>query len=303
MLTALKEHYTGKKVFVTGHTGFKGAWLTLWLKKMGAEVVGYSLPAANETNLFDLLALEKDITHIEADIRDFEQLQQSLRTHQPDIVLHLAAQALVLDAYKWPKETFEINSSGTLNVLEGIRKNPHIKAGVMVTTDKCYENRSWLWGYRENDPLGGKDPYSASKSMAELCIEAYRHSFFRQGQDLLPQIAAVRAGNIIGGGDFAAHRILPDSVKALMQAQEIQVRNPKSARPWLYVLDALHGYSLVGARLMSASGYAESWNFGPKENRGITVAELVEKCIDLWGAAHGFAPLRPRCKKRCRFYV
>jgi CDP-glucose 4,6-dehydratase len=222
--------------------------------------------------------------HIEGDIRDYTHLKETITTHQPEIIFHLAAQAIVLDGYKSPKETFDVNSGGTVNVLEALRHSPATKACILVTTDKCYENHNWPWGYRENDALGGKDPYSASKSMAELAIAAYRSSFFSAPHNNLPLIASVRAGNIIGGGDFSPFRIIPDCMKALSQNETIEIRNPKSARPWLYVLDALNGYLQLGRRLLQEDiSKADSWNFGPRENRAVTVQDLVEKAIAIRG--------------------
>ncbi len=280
----LENHYRGKTVFITGHTGFKGTWLALMLCKLGAKVVGYALPPATEPNLFELTALAGDIVHIEGDIRDYPKLKKAISTHQPDILFHLAAQAIVLDSYTSPKETFDINAGGTVNVLEALRGS-NTKACIIVTTDKCYENNNWVWGYRENDQLGGKDPYSASKSMAELATAAYRSSFFSANDKPALLVASVRAGNIIGGGDFSPFRIVPDCINALAQDQVIEVRNPISARPWLYALDALNGYLQLGSTLLQGdTTKAESWNFGPYENRAVTVKDLVEKTILIWGS-------------------
>jgi len=290
------QRYKNKRVLVTGHTGFKGAWLSLWLHTLGCEVIGYSLPPDVEPNLFELMSLESSITHIEGELRDYNSVRKCIETYKPEIVFHLAAQPLVLESYAFPRETFDINAGGTVNVLEAIRTTTCVKSAVFVTTDKCYENKSWIYGYRENDPLGGNDPYSSSKSMAELAIASYRESFFKDGGNTACKIASVRAGNIVGGGDFSAHRIIPDAVKALMEGVEIQVRNPASARPWLYVLDALYGYLCLGAELLTDEGFAESWNLGPRENRGITVCELVDKAIALWGAGTWSKPtiLQPK---------
>lgn len=281
------EQYRGKTVFITGHTGFKGAWLTLMLHYLGAKVVGYALPPPTTPNLFELTALENKIVHIEGDICDYARLKDAIAEHQPDILFHLAAQSIVLEGYENPKQTFDINAGGTINVLEALRETKHTKACVIITTDKCYENNHWPWGYRENDPLGGKDPYSASKSMAEIAINAYRHSYFSSNDTPHLLLASARAGNILGGGDFSPFRIIPDCMRALSSGDPIQVRNPHSARPWLYVLDALAGYLQLGDSLLQGDeSKAEAWNFGPKENRAITVKELVEKSIDLWGAGN-----------------
>lgn len=276
--------FKGKKIFITGHTGFKGSWLTLWLQQLGAEITGYSLPAPSEPNLFNLARVGEGITHIEGDIRDYSHLQQAIRKAEPDLIFHLAAQAIVLEGYQSPKETFDVNSGGVVNLLEAVRHIPTVKGVVIVTTDKCYDNKEWVWGYRENDALGGNDPYSASKSMAELVAHSYRMSFFSSENS--PAIATARAGNVIGGGDFAANRIIPDAMKALMEGYPIQVRNPQSVRPWLHVLDPLHGYILLGKRMLDGGhAYAEAWNFGPQENTGITVEQLVNKLVSGWEGA------------------
>ena len=268
---------------MTGHTGFKGTWLTLWLLSLGAKVVGYSLPCVKKSfykSHFEALALHKKIVHIEGDIRDFSRLKESLLEHQPEIVFHLAAQPIVLHAFSDPKETFDVNSFGTTNLLEAIRLCPSVKAAVLITTDKCYENKEWLWGYRENDRLGGSDPYSASKAMTELAARSYRDSFFKNG----PFIATARAGNVIGGGDFSPFRIIADTMKAMMEQKPVAVRNPKSVRPWIHVLEPLYGYLLLGEKLQSeGEAFAQSWNFGPKDPYGITVEALVAKTIELWG--------------------
>lgn len=275
--------YHGKTVLVTGHTGFKGAWLSLILRQLGANVVGYALPPTSAPNLFSLANVAKEVIHIEGDIRDYSHIKNVVDEHQPDILFHLAAQAIVLDGYQSPKETFDINAGGTVNVLEALRQSQTTKACVIITTDKCYENLNWPWGYRENDSLGGKDPYSASKSMAELATNAYRTSFFSSG--LSPMlVATARAGNIVGGGDFSDYRIVPDCMRALFEGKKIPIRSPKSARPWLYVLDALTGYLQLGSHLLKGdSSKAEAWNFGPWENKAVTVEDLVQKIISYWG--------------------
>jgi len=273
--------FKGKKVFITGHTGFKGAWLTLWLQQLGAIVTGYSLPSPTEPNLYTLARIHEGIHHIEGDIRDYQQLHNAIQAAKPDLIFHLAAQSLVLEGYHSPKETFDVNSGGVVNLLEAVRHTPSVKGVVVVTTDKCYDNKEWVWGYRENDRLGGNDPYSASKSMAELAAHSYRVSFFNG--ESTPAIATVRAGNVIGGGDFSQNRIVPDAMKALMEGKPIQVRNPASIRPWLHVLDPLHGYILLGKKLLDeGNDYAEAWNFGPQETVGVTVEQLVDKMVSGW---------------------
>lgn len=277
-----KRIYEGKTVLVTGHTGFKGSWLSIWLKELGANVIGYSLPPPTSPSNFQVCRLSEQIVHLTGDICNFKKLQEIILEHQPQIVFHLAAQAIVLNSYKNPQQTFETNLTGTVNLLEAIRNAPSVKATVFITTDKCYENRKWVWGYREEDPLGGQDPYSASKAMAELAVSSYRYSFFNQPST--PAIATARAGNVIGGGDFSDYRIIPDAMKALMDKKPILVRHPKSVRPWLNVLDPLSGYLWLGVRLLEEGpSFSQAWNFGPLESKGISVREIVEKMITLWG--------------------
>jgi CDP-glucose 4,6-dehydratase len=277
--------YEGRTVLLTGHTGFKGAWLAIWLRELGAKVIGYSLEASTNPSIFSLTNLAEDITHILGDVRDFKNLKRIIDLHQPEIIFHLAAQPLVLASFDDPRGTFETNTMGTVNLMEAVRFCSSVKAVVIITTDKVYENKEWLWGYRENDPLGGSDPYSASKGMAELAVFSYKKSFFNPTiNPEAPSIATVRAGNVIGGGDFSDFRIVPDCMKALMNNQTINVRNGSSVRPWLNVLDPLSGYLWLGAMMVSKMhAFSESWNFGPMENQAITVKELVEKVIELWG--------------------
>lgn len=278
--------YRGMKVLVTGHTGFKGTWLSLWLKKLGAEVIGYSLPPSTNPSNFALTGLCDQLTHIEGDIRDFEILKKVMLHYQPEVVFHLAAQPIVLTSFSEPKETFDVNVGGTVNVLEAAKLTSSVQAMVLVTSDKCYDNQEWLWGYRETDRLGGSDPYSASKAMAELAISSYRASLMipaRCGRRV--GIASARAGNVIGGGDFSPHRLVPDSMKALIADQPISVRNPNSIRPWLHVLEPLSGYLLLGKKLLeNGLYYSDSWNFGPQDVCGVSVAQMVEKAIEIWGS-------------------
>lgn len=280
MKTKLEKTFKRKKVFLTGHTGFKGSWLSLWLKQLGAEVIGYSLPPPTTPNLFELLKLESGITNIEGDLRDLPKLQNALHSHQPDIVFHLAAQPIVLTGITSPIETFSTNIMGTIHLLEAARQTPSLKAMVLITTDKCYENQEWVWGYRENDRLGGDDPYSASKAMCELAAISYRSTYL---SETLP-IATARAGNVIGGGDFSDYRLIPDCVRALSKNLPIEVRNPESTRPWMHVLDPLYGYLLLGKKLLEeGKPFAQAWNFGPIEREGIPAVHLVEKSIACWG--------------------
>lgn len=270
------KSWSEETILITGHTGFKGSWLSLWLLELGAKVVGYSLPAEPNSH-FNLCGLKDKLTHIEGDIRDAANFEEVVHSERPSFIFHLAAQPLVLPSYEIPAETFEINVQGTVNVLEAMRNAPFVKGGIIITTDKCYENREWHYGYRENDRLGGKDPYSASKAMAEMAVHAYQSSFGIN-------VATARAGNVIGGGDFSPHRIIPDMIKGLSRKEEVLLRNPQSVRPWMHVLDALNGYLSLGQALLSEkTTFAGGWNFGPLENRGISVQEIVEKGIAVWG--------------------
>ncbi|HET58589.1 MAG TPA: CDP-glucose 4,6-dehydratase, partial [Deltaproteobacteria bacterium] len=240
--SSTRTFFQKKKVLVTGHTGFKGAWLVLWLLRMGASVTGISLPPATQPNLFSLLNFStSDLLDLAIDIRDGKSLHRAVKDAAPEIVIHMAAQAIVRDSYDDPVGTFSTNVMGTVNLLEAVRKTPGVKAVVVVTTDKCYENREWVWGYREDEPLGGHDPYSSSKASAELVSSAYRRSFFAEKPEG-PSLATVRAGNVIGGGDWGKNRLIPDCVRALTSGENILVRNPSAVRPWQHVLDPLSGY-------------------------------------------------------------
>ena len=273
--------FEGKTVLVTGHTGFKGSWLSLWLQRLGAKVVGYSLPSPTDPSNFAASNVADGMVHLIGDVRDYSKVKETFQRFEPEVIFHLAAQPIVLHSFENPKETFDINSGGTVNILEAAKACPSVKAMVMITSDKCYENNEWIWGYRENDSLGGHDPYSASKAMAELVIASYRASFFAKSG---PAVASARAGNVIGGGDFSDKRIVPDCMKALMNRAPVQVRNPLSVRPWLNVLDPLSGYLWLAASLLKEGRkYAEAWNFGPLEYEAVTVQELVEKASALWG--------------------
>ncbi len=286
--------YEGLTVLVTGHTGFKGSWLSLWLQELGAKVVGLSLEPTAPSH-FEASRIGEGMVSLIGDVRDFSVVNEVIQKYRPAAIFHLAAQSLVLASYQSPKETFDVNAGGTVNILEAVRHCPSVRAVVVITTDKCYENQEWIWGYRENDPLGGADPYSASKCMAEHVVRSYRASFFQREDAAM--IASARAGNVIGGGDFSANRIVPDAMKALMENRTIVVRNPTSVRPWLNVLDPLHGYLLLGSHLLSRGRqYAEAWNFGPMETRGVDVQTLVEKAIDLWGTGEWVHQGNPQAK-------
>ncbi|MDF2856109.1 MAG: CDP-glucose 4,6-dehydratase [Neobacillus sp.] len=278
------DFWKNKNVFVTGHTGFKGSWLCLWLHSLGANVTGYSLKPPTTPSLFELCQLDQLISTHYGDIRDIDTLQNALLAAKPDIVIHMAAQPLVRASYLNPVETYETNVMGTVNLLESVRtavqKGINIKAVVNVTTDKCYSNQEWTWGYRENDVLGGYDPYSNSKACSELVTDAYRNSFFQNGVSL----ASARAGNVIGGGDWAADRLLPDCFRTLQLGGKIKIRNPHAIRPWQHVLDPLSGYLLLAEKLyIEGNSFAEGWNFGPDDGDGKTVEWIVNQICAKWG--------------------
>jgi CDP-glucose 4,6-dehydratase len=276
--------YKGKIVLVTGHTGFKGSWLTEWLLYLGAKVIGYSAYLPSDPCNFMVCNLGRRITSIKGDIRDFEQLRQIFLKYKPDIVFHLAAQPIVLRAYDNPKLTFDTNVIGTLNIMECIRmtKSVNVKAAVVITSDKCYQNVEWTWGYRENDRLGGEDPYSASKACAEIVCHSYIKSFFAGKKS--PRISTTRAGNVIGGGDWAEARIIPDCVRAWTTGETAYIRNPDATRPWQHVLEPLSGYLWLGANLLtSARLHGEAFNFGPDQKINKSVSELIETFVSHWG--------------------
>lgn len=277
--------YLGKRVFLTGHTGFKGSWLTLWLNALGAEVTGYSLGPPTSPSLFECARIEEVCSSVYADVRDYQALLSSMSASGPDVVIHMAAQSLVKTSYERPLETYETNVLGTANVLEAVRRTPTVRLCISVTSDKCYENREWVYAYREVDPMGGYDPYSSSKGCAELVGAAYRRSFFNPKRyvDHAKALVSVRAGNVIGGGDWAPDRIVPDIARALSRGEAVAVRNPGSIRPWQFVLEPLAGYLWLGARLLdNPTAYDYGWNFGPDSESCITVRELVEKAVALW---------------------
>jgi len=276
--------YKNKNVLITGHTGFKGSWLALWLNKMGANVFGFALKNEDSPNHIDLLNIP--IKQKYGDIRVLGELQNYLKEIQPDIVFHLAAQALVKKSYLDPIETYSTNVMGTLNVFEACKKTPSVKAIVNVTSDKCYENQEWHWGYRENEPMGGFDPYSASKACSEILTSSYRNSYFnidnyKSTHEVL--VASGRAGNVIGGGDWAADRLIPDIVKATSRNEVVKIRNPKATRPWQHVLEPLSGYLTLGWKLLNQNkDYAEAWNFGPDMQSNLPVNEIAELSKKQW---------------------
>jgi CDP-glucose 4,6-dehydratase len=284
-MSAPLSSFSGKRVLVTGDTGFKGSWLCFWLRELQADVVGYALPPKTDEDLFNLLGLEKIIHHIVGDIRDLEGLQLVFDEFQPEYLFHLAAQSLVRLSYKEPKLTFDTNVGGSVNVLEAVRATESLRSVVFVTSDKCYRNKEWIWGYRENDELGGYDPYSSSKAAAELVLSAYQNSFFNNRQEL--GVASVRAGNILGGGDWAEDRIVPDIIKSLKQGTPIILRNPGATRPWQHVLDPLFGYLLLASRLStSPRALSGPFNFGPSGESIRTVYDLAGRMVQGWGGGN-----------------
>lgn len=279
----IKQFYKGKKVFITGHTGFKGSWLSFWLKEMGAEVTGYALEPEYDDCLFNRLELSKTIHHHVGDVCDTEHLQKTLADSKAEIVFHLAAQALVKKSYDTPVLTFQTNVMGSLNLLETVRYTESVKSLVYITSDKCYWNNEWVWGYRENDPLGGPDPYSASKACAEHVFKSYYLSYFKNRQSF--GCGSTRAGNVIGGGDVSPNRIVPDIIRSLEKGYTIVLRNPNATRPWQHVLDPLHGYLILGKHLYENPTLynGEAWNFGPSNQSIKTVFELTNLLTKQWG--------------------
>ena len=276
--------YNKKKVLITGHTGFKGSWLALWLSQLGADITGYSLAPPTEPNHFQLLNL--DMVSITGDIRDSDKLKQTLKEHKPEIVFHLAAQALVRESYKDPIGTFSSNVMGTINLFEAARSVEGVRALINVTSDKCYKNKEWLWGYREIDSLGGYDPYSASKGCSEILTSCWRNSYFNiqdYGKSHQTLLASVRAGNVLGGGDWASDRLIPDIIRAIQEERKVNIRNPLATRPWQHVLEPLSGYLQLGQKLLQGEkDFAEAWNFGPSDEDNITVEEIVHKVKKVW---------------------
>jgi len=276
-----RNFYRDKKVLVTGHTGFKGSWLSIWLKQLGADVIGIALDPLHEKDIFNLAGISEKVTDYRQDIRDLEKIKAILAREKPEIVFHLAAQALVIPGYKNPIGTFSTNTMGTANILEACRHTASVRQIVVITTDKVYENKEVLTGYNEEDPLGGYDPYSASKAAAELVTQSYRLSF---SQSINQSIATARAGNVIGGGDWSEYRLVPDCIRALEAKQPIIIRNPQAVRPWQHVLEPLSGYLLLGMNMAEGPyKYSGAWNFGPDENDLASVKDMAEMLISVWG--------------------
>lgn len=288
MIDLFNNFYKGKRVLVTGHTGFKGSWLSIWLHELGAEVVGVALDPYSDKDNYVLSGIGTKIkADLRADIRDGEQMKQIFAKYQPEIVFHLAAQPLVRLSYDIPVETYEANVMGTIHVMEAIRATESVKVGVMITTDKCYENKEQIWGYRENEPMGGYDPYSSSKGAAEIAINSWRRSFFNPadyGKKHHVALASVRAGNVIGGGDWALDRIIPDCIRAIEADRTIEIRSPKAIRPWQHVLEPLGGYMLLASKMWDEpTKYCEGWNFGPRTESIATVWDVATKLINNYG--------------------
>jgi len=280
--TVTPSFWNGKKVFLTGHTGFKGSWLSLWLQSMGTELKGYALDPPTTPALFTEANVEENMESVIGDIRDLDMLKKSMVDFNPDILIHMAAQPLVRYSYDNPVETYETNVMGTVNVLEAARSCSKLKAIISVTTDKCYDNKEWSWGYRENEPMGGHDPYSSSKGCAELVTAAYRKSFFNSKNT--PALASARAGNVIGGGDWAEDRLIPDILRAFEKSEAVIVRNPLSTRPWQHVLEPLSAYLVLAEHLYeNGDSYAEPWNFGPKDEDCMPVNWILDKMVETWG--------------------
>ena len=284
--------WKSRKVFVTGHTGFKGSWLALWLLSIGAEVCGYALDPPTEPSLYRLLGMDGQLKSVRGDIRDLAALETAMRDFQPEVVIHMAAQSLVRLSYQNPVETYATNVLGTVHVLDVVRRTPSVRAVVIVTSDKCYENKEWHWPYREHEAMGGHDPYSSSKGCAELVTAAYRNSFFLNEGEVA--VASARAGNVIGGGDWALDRLVPDIMRAWGSGEAVAVRNPDAVRPWQHVLEPLSGYLLLAERLLvEGQAFAEGWNFGPADSEARSVKELVSGLAKLWGDNASWRVIKP----------
>lgn len=285
-LAVNRTFWQGKRVLLTGHTGFKGSWLSLWLQTLGAQVTGYALAPPTNPSLFEVAKVGEGMTSVIGDIRDLAHLNEAFAEHKPEIVIHMAAQSLVRYSYIEPVETYSTNVMGTVNLLEAVRGTNGMKAVVNVTSDKCYENREWVWGYRENEAMGGYDPYSNSKGCAELITAAYRNSYFHPEKYKTHgvAVASARAGNVIGGGDWAEDRLIPDIMRAITRGEPVNIRNPHAIRPWQHVLEPLSGYLLLAQKLYEeGAAYADGWNFGPNDEDAKPVQWIVEKLTKVWG--------------------
>ncbi len=292
-----EKFWAGKRVFLTGHTGFKGGWLAIWLHRLGAEVHGFSLAPTTTPSLFDTAQIEKVlVSDTQGDIRDFPTLESALKKANPEIIFHLAAQPLVRASYREPLETIASNVMGTTHLLEAARKIDGLRAILVITTDKCYENQEWVYPYRENDPLGGHDPYSASKACAEIVAASYRASFF--SKEGVVAVATARAGNVIGGGDWAEDRLVPDCIRAFSTDQNVELRYPEAIRPWQHVLEPISGYLMLAEALCGehAPDYAGAWNFGPDASGDATVGEIAHRVAEYWGRGKIVLPIAAGCQ-------
>lgn len=285
-LEEVVKTWLGRRVFLTGHTGFKGSWLALWLSKLGAEVRGYALGPCTEPNMFSLVSGHTDVDDVRGDVRDYPRLEASMTEFAPEVVFHLAAQPIVRRSYSDPLGTYGTNVMGTVHLLESVRKTPSVRAVVCVTTDKCYQNQEWIWPYRETDPLGGYDPYASSKACAEIVSAAYRNSFFPVARlhEHRVALATARAGNVIGGGDWSEDRLIPDLVRGFRSGQPVLIRRPTAIRPWQHVLESLHGYMMLAEQLLAQHAkFASSYNFGPSDDDIWSVERIATKVVHLWG--------------------
>lgn len=283
--------WSGKRVLLTGHTGFKGSWMSIWLKEMGADLTGFSLTPPTTPSLFEDARVADGMKSVIGDVRDLESLKKVFADAQPEIVIHMAAQPLVRESYNFPVETYAINVMGTVHVLEAVRQTPGVHAVVIVTTDKCYENKEWFWGYREDEPMGGYDPYSNSKGCAELVTSSYRRSYFNPSkyESHKVAVASARAGNVIGGGDWADDRLIPDIMRAVMTGKSVNIRSPYATRPWQHVLEPVGGYLLLAQKLFTeGAAYAEGWNIGPRSDDARDVEYIVKTICSEWGDGASF---------------
>ena len=270
--------WSGRRVLITGHTGFKGSWLALWLQELGAEVTGFALATATEPSLFEAARVSEGVESIEGDVRDLDAVVDAVTGAEPEVLIHMAAQPLVRRSFADPVETYATNVMGTVHVLEAVRRTPSVRVAVNVTSDKCYENRNWEWGYREDEPKGGFDPYSNSKGCSELVTAAYRSSFFAEGA----AIGSARAGNVIGGGDWSEDRLVPDAMRAAIERRPLLVRNPNATRPWQHVLEPLEGYLVLAQAMWESRAFADGWNFGPEDRDARPVGWVVDRLSERW---------------------
>ena len=277
-----EKFWKNKKILITGHTGFKGSWLTIWLKKLGADITGFSKSIPTNPNLFEISNIAAEINSINGDVQDYQFLKETITKVEPEIVFHMAAQSLVIKSYSDPIETYSTNVMGTVNLLNAIRETKKSKIVINVTSDKCYENNESLEGYKEDDPMGGHDPYSSSKGCSELITKSFRESFFNSNTKENVALASVRAGNVIGGGDWAENRLIPDIIRSIKNNESVNIRNPNAVRPWQHVMDPLNGYISLAEKLYDNQTFSEGWNFGPEKNEIKSVSWIINKFDELW---------------------